>query len=335
MKTPLAAILALTAFIAGTLVGGIASAEEKPVKVIVGFDGFSMTSAPMYYADKKGLFRKFGLDITPMFVDGGSTLSHAVVGGSIDIAQNGYTPALSAAVQGADIVIIGGIANKLPFQLLVRAAITDAASLKGAKIAISRFGSSTDTAAEFALTHLGLKRGDVTILQLGGAATRTAAAMTGQIDGTVEQYPNTQELEDYGMHVLVDLTDIAGDYPNTAYVTTRAYLKAHRDLVKQFFMSMAVALHEYEHNPDDAIALTQIFLDVKSRPAAAAAYTAYTQKVYAHDLRPSRKGVEIVLKELQPQIPAAATYKPEQLIDTSVLDELERDGFFAKLATPG
>ena len=41
-----------------------------------------------------------------------------MIGGSVDIAQNGYTPAMSAGVAGANIVIIGGISNKLPFQLV-------------------------------------------------------------------------------------------------------------------------------------------------------------------------------------------------------------------------
>src|SRR5207244_1046308 len=84
-----------------------------------------------------------------IFVEGGSLLTQAVVGGSVDIAQNGYTPAAGAAVQGADIVFIGGISNKLPFQLVVNASITNAAQLKGQSIAISRFGSSTDTAGDY------------------------------------------------------------------------------------------------------------------------------------------------------------------------------------------
>ena len=97
-------------------------------------------------------------------------LTQAVVGGSVDIAQNGYTPAAAAAVQGADIVFIGGISNKLPFQLVVEDIDQDRRrSSRARAIAISRFGSSTDQAADFALKHLGLTRNDVHILQLGGA----------------------------------------------------------------------------------------------------------------------------------------------------------------------
>src|SRR4030088_3176227 len=151
--------------LAGAALAGSAQAQSL-TKLRVAFDGFSMTSAPLYYADQQGIFKKFGLDVKPAFVEGGSLLTQAVVGGSVDIAQNGYTPAAGAAVQGADIVFIGGISNKLPFQLVVKSSLTKAEQLKGQGIRIRRYGSSTDQAADFALKALGLTRNDVKILQL-------------------------------------------------------------------------------------------------------------------------------------------------------------------------
>ncbi len=73
-----------------------------------------MTTAPMNYAVQKGIFRKYGLDVSIVYIDAGTTLSQAVVGGSINIAQNGYSPAAAAAVQGADVVFIGSISDQLP-----------------------------------------------------------------------------------------------------------------------------------------------------------------------------------------------------------------------------
>ena len=309
-----------------------AAAQQSLTKVRVAYDGFSMTSGPLVYADKQGIFKRFGLDVAPIFVDGGSMLTQAVVGGSVDIAQNGYTPALSAAVQGADIVIIGGISNKLPFQLVVKTSITTAAQLKGQAVAISRYGSSTDTAADFALAQLKLTRNDVKILQLGGAATRIAAAMSGQIAGTMEQYPDTAELSRHGFHVLVDVTDIAGDYPNTSYVTSRAFLKSRPEVAKKFLMAMATAVHEYKSNPSVAIPLTQKFLDVKDAANAKAAYDAYV-KIYPDDLKPSLAGVALVLKEIAKKEAKAAPMKPEQFVDTTTLAAIESEGFFKKLQT--
>jgi NitT/TauT family transport system substrate-binding protein len=323
--TPLIFLVAITALIATP-----ATAQPGLTKVRVAYDGFSMTSGPLIYADKQGIFKKFGLDIAPVFIDGGSMLTQAVVGGSVDIAQNGYTPALSAAVQGADVVIIGGISNKLPFQLVVKTAITRPDQLKGQSVAISRYGSSTDTAADFALAHLKLTRTDVKVLQLGGAATRIAAAMSGQIAGTMEQYPDTAELSRHGFHVMVDVTDIAGDYPNTSYVTSRSFLKSRPEVVKKFLMAMATAVHEYKANPSVAVPLSQKFLDVKDPENAKAAYDAYV-KVYPDDLKASLPGVGLVLKEIAKREAKAAAMKPEQFVDTGILDALAREGFFKQL----
>src|SRR6476619_6300940 len=86
-----------------------AQPAAKLIPLRVAYDGYSMTTAPMNYAVQTGIFKKYGLDVTLAYIDGGTTLSGAVVGGSIAIAQNGYAPAAAAAVQGADVVFIGGI----------------------------------------------------------------------------------------------------------------------------------------------------------------------------------------------------------------------------------
>jgi ABC-type nitrate/sulfonate/bicarbonate transport system substrate-binding protein len=147
----------------------------------------------------------------------------------------------------------------------------------------------------------------------------------------MEQYPDTGQLEQQGFHVLVDVTDLAGDYPNTSYATSRTFLKKNPDAVKRFFMAMATAVHEFKRNPELGIKLTQEFLKVKEAPLAKAAYEAYV-KVYPDDLRPSLPGIGLVLTELAKHEAKAGKLKPEDLVDTSVLDALAREGFFARLA---
>ena len=301
-----------------------------PIKV--GYDGFSMTSAPMTYALQKGIFRKHGLDLTMVYIDAGVTLTQAVVGGSVDIGQNGYTPAAAAAVQGGDIVFIGGISNKLPFQLIVKSEIKTAADLKGKKIAISRLGSSSDTAAGFALAHLGLKRSDVTLLQLGGEGTRTAAMMSGQIDGSMEQLPRSAELEETGKyHMLVDCTVVAGDYPNTAYVARRATLKAKPEVIKRFMMAISEGIHAYKTNKAEALESSAAFLKTPNNHSLELTYESFSKIIFPDIPRPSLKGIELVLAEMKEKLPAAGQVKAEQITDTSALDELEKEGFFAKL----
>ena len=88
------------AFLAGAVCSASAQpAAQKLIPLKVAYDGYSMTTAPMNYAVQKGIFKKYGLDVTLAYIDAGTTLSQAVVGGSINIAQNGYSPAAAAAVR--------------------------------------------------------------------------------------------------------------------------------------------------------------------------------------------------------------------------------------------
>jgi NitT/TauT family transport system substrate-binding protein len=306
-------------------------AARKLIPLRVGYDGYSMTTAPMNYAVEKGIFKKYGLDVTLAYIDGGTTLSAAMVGGSMGIAQNGYAPAAAAAVAGADVVFIGGISNQLPFQLVVKGNIKSAADLKGKKIAISRYGATSDVAATYTLRSLGLKRTDVTILQLGGEGTRTAAMLSGQIDASLEQYPRTGELEEKGFHVLADCLALASDYPNTSYVSTRAFIAKNPDIVKHFLMGISDGIHSFKTNRADALKSAAAFLKAKPGPALDKAYDIFTTKVYPDVPRPSMKGIALVLDELKTRVPAAAKVKPEQLVYTQPLDVLEKEGFFAGL----
>jgi NitT/TauT family transport system substrate-binding protein len=316
------------------IVGASASAAPAPQPLIplkVAYDGYSMTTAPMNYAVQKGIFRKYGLDVNIVYVDAGTTLSQAVVGGSVNIAQNGYSPAVAAAVQGADVVFIGSISDQLPFQLVVKSNIKTATDLKGKKIAISRIGASTDVAATYVLRHLGLQRTDVVLLQLGGEGTRTAAMLSGQIDGSLEQYPRTGDLEEKGFHVLVDCLEIAADYPNTSYVSTRAFIQKNPDIVKRFIMGISEGIHEFKKNKEEGLKLTAAFLKTTPGPALAKAYDVFTARVYPDIPRPSLKGIALVLNEMKTKVPKAATVKPESLVYTAPIDQLEKEGFYARL----
>ena len=155
--------------------------------------------------------------------------------------------------------------------------------------------------------------------------------MSGQIAGTMEQYPDTAELARHGFHVLVDVTDIAGDYPNTSYVTSRSFLKKPPEVVKKFLMAMATAVHEYKRNPGVAIPLTQKFLDVKDAANAKAAYDAYV-KVYPDDLRAFARGHRAGAQgDRQEGAEGRSDEARAVRGHRGTLDALEREGFFAKL----
>jgi len=47
---------------------------------------------------------------------------------------------------------------------------------------------------------------------------------------------------------------------------------------------------------------------------------------------PTLKGIQFMLDMLAPQMPQAKNAKPEQFVDLSFLQELEKEGFFTEMA---
>jgi len=77
--------------------------------------------------------------------------------------------------------------------------------------------------------------------------------------------------------------------------------------------------------------LTQKFLDVKSGREHQAALRGL-RKNLSDDVRPSIKGVQLVLDEIGKKSPKARAMKPEQIVDTTTLDPWSATGFFKKLS---
>jgi hypothetical protein len=44
------------------------------------------------------------------------------------------------------------------------------------------------------------------------------------------------------------------------------------------------------------------------------------------------KGIQFILDMLAPQMPQAKSAKPEQFFDASLMNELDKEGFFTELA---
>src|SRR5215467_2598410 len=145
----------------------------------VGIPGLSAEFAPVWAARDKGLLKKYNLDTEVIAMQGGTQLVQAMIGGSLDFAVMGGAY-LTGAVKGADLVMIATHMDKFPYSLIVKPAIKRTEDLKGTRLAISRFGSSSDAGLRVSLQRSGINPDkDVTILQVGGQTERYAALKAG------------------------------------------------------------------------------------------------------------------------------------------------------------
>src|SRR5881397_1840658 len=84
----------------------VASALLK--KVRTAFTAFAYANPPFWIAKDLHVFEKYDLDVELVYV-GGARNIQALIGGSIDFSQTGGANIVSAAAQGAEMVILGTI----------------------------------------------------------------------------------------------------------------------------------------------------------------------------------------------------------------------------------
>src|ERR671923_1050530 len=159
-------------------------------KIRVGQGSVSLQSGLMYIAKDRGLFAKYGLAPEIIYIPGGSTNVQVLVSGGLDLSQLSGAPGAAANLEGADIIYILGLLDKLNYQLVTRPEIKSVEQLKGKKFAVSRFGSSADFGMRALLKRVGVDPvKEATILQIGDEPARVAAVASGNVDGTVVNAP--------------------------------------------------------------------------------------------------------------------------------------------------
>jgi NitT/TauT family transport system substrate-binding protein len=159
---------------------------QKPL--LLGLASISGGIETLYVTKKIGAFKRNGLEVDFLLLQGGGQALQVLLSGEIKlISGGGGTAAQRARFKGAGNVIVATYTPTMPYSLYVNGKIQDAKKLKGAKIAISRFGSSSDFAARFMVSRLGLDPvKDVTIMQIGNQRERMSALPGDQRVGRID-----------------------------------------------------------------------------------------------------------------------------------------------------
>jgi ABC-type nitrate/sulfonate/bicarbonate transport system substrate-binding protein len=108
--------VALSAFL--LLSSGDAFSAAAPVKVVIAYAAMNARLVPLWAAEEKGFFNKYGVDAQLVFVRGAPTLNAAMVSGDIQMGYTGGTAVLGAAVGGADLKILAVFTNRVTYDLV-------------------------------------------------------------------------------------------------------------------------------------------------------------------------------------------------------------------------
>lgn len=294
------------------------NAPAQLTSVKVGHNGFS-DEGVFYLGREVGIFKKHGIELELIYIPGGSLSMQALIGKSLDLLLAGGTPLVYAQLKGADLRMIGGVNNLLPYVLVAREGITRAEQLKGKKVGISRFGSNTDFVVKLAATQLGLSpKSDIQIIQSGGQDARVVALKSGAVDATVLTPDVAFIGRKLGFNVLLDFVDKGIEYQHVGVGSRVDYLKSQGDIARRFMRAYLESIRYYFSHKDDAVRTSMRLLKVDDRQVGEIGFD-LRRKTLPTDGKPTVKGMQLVLDAAAEDDPKAKSLAPEQLIDLSFL----------------
>ncbi len=317
-----------------------ADAGEKPAgrpleKVAIAYSAISGNMAPAWVTYEAGFFRKHGLDVELIFVEGGSKAAQALLSGDVAVAQIAGASVLQSNLQGSGIVMIAGVLNTMNYQFMVAKGITQPDQLKGKSVAVSRYGSSSDFATRYALDKFGLvPEKDVAVLQIGSQPARFAALESGKVHGVMLEVPLTIKAKKMGFSVLADLQMLGLEYQHTGLATTQALIKSRPELVRNIMKAYVEGIHYYKTHRQESLAILAKYLKSDDPEALAETYEVVGLTLLPEKPYPTLRGIQIMLRELAEKEPKAQTAKPEQFVDMSFVKELDSSGFIDRLYKP-
>lgn len=303
-------------------------AEDRQVIAYAGFAGFQ---SPLWATKELGLLAKYGVNGELVLTPGSTRQIQALVGNSANFAQVDAVTTVNAIAQGADLVMISGSLNTFPFSFVAQKEIRKPEELAGKKIGIVGFGGANELAILLALKEWNVPRQSVTILQVGGAPQRLIAMTAKALDATVLAQPELGEAQRMGMSVLANMRDMkTAAFPMNSIVVRRSFLQQNRDVVKRFQQAYAEATYQLLHNKEKATVVLTKWLQQKNPKAIEETYQ-YIATSFSFPTHIAPQGLRNTLEMVQQRNPKI-DMNPSRYVDESTLDELEKEGFFKKLA---
>jgi len=300
-------------------------------KVRINWTAVTGAQSGVFTAYEEGIFKKNGLEVELIHIPSSSRGIQAILAGEIAFSYMDGNNAVQANLKGAGLALVAGATNHMVFSLMAKPEIKKISDLRGRKIGITRVGSSTHTSALYALSQAGLKPVDYQILPLMEVPSILIALMAGQIDAGVVSPPTNSRARKGGFNELMNIAKEGPEYVSVAIGTTRAYIKANEDTVRRVVRSYTEAVQLFRASKQIGMRVLQKYTKVKDQEILEDAYNQFREYL---EFPPyvSRKGVEAILAELGEKEPAAKAAKPDDFMDMRFVAELEKEGFFKKVA---
>jgi len=196
---------------------------------------------PVIVAQQLGLFKKNGVEVKIVALDGGVKVFRAMLAGNLDIAQSPGTVTSIAISKGSKVKAILGTLYKFEASMVVRDNIKTMADLKGKRIGIQQPGGFADILSKSVLRAAKISPKDVHFVSI--ATEDVPALVADQVDTAilhVEQEMLAKEKVP-SLHAIARLWELQPKQMYTFYSVKEETLATKRAALQAFVKSVIEA----------------------------------------------------------------------------------------------
>lgn len=324
-------LMLVFAFLLASALASSPEVSAQIIKMTVGTGGINPGTSLPFIAQKENLFAKHGLDVklvnapTPAAVQ-------AMLSGTMHALMSFGGPALpTATLQGAPpFVLVSSWVSVFPYRIVARKEIGTAKELKGKTGQIGvPFGTAPHVALTLGLAKLGLDpEKDVKLIQMPRADWGSVLTQLERGDVQFAPFPPPYDrmAERRGFRILLSLPDMNIPWSQNGEWVLKSYLMQNREAVLRLLRVVSDSMKIFFEEKEKTLAYLTEFLGA-DRGDTEYAYGLYLKWVERNP-RPRVESVRSLLESVKRTTPNAATADPTEFIDTSVVDQLIKEGYF-------
>jgi ABC-type nitrate/sulfonate/bicarbonate transport system substrate-binding protein len=219
----------------------------------------------------------------------------------------------------------------LPYVVLARKDIKQAADLRGKRIGVTRPGDFTYKLAKEFLKKHGLSDKEVTLATVGGTPTERYTALAQDLfQATLIQPPLDARGKKDGFNVIYHLNELGFPFIYSSLFTNAKTLKERPVVIQKMVAALAESVLLVEKRPDLGMAAVGKTLRINDADVLQSAYDAFAKKLINRRLIVPAKLVAETM-DIAREDGTVIRRKPTEIYDNSFAENLEKSGFLKEL----
>ena len=316
--------LFIAMLILGSSSHALCAESQKLERIRMGYSSISSSRITLWATNDMGFFKKNGL-AAEVIVTPGVQGTQALIAGELQFYLGGVDSAALAAARGSDLVALA-TAEPIEYKLITQPGVKTVKDLRGKKIVVDRVGGTSYYISLQILEKVGLKTGDVELVQVGGGGNqRVAAFKSGVVSGVVTATDRFEQLK-IPYHVLADAMEMGIKVMGNSYLTTRSFRDQNKDVVLRTVRAL-VQGRRWVKEPKNRQEVLRIYNRYLPSSDSAFMEHLYRKNVEPIPLYPYTNidDLRIFLSYLTDANPTLRNLKLAEFVDNSHLKRVEQD----------